>query len=173
MEYPGAPPLTEYIVSRDPPEPAFRPAVYFPPPPAPTVYVAPRPAPGPKKATLLACILQALLIVLVVVIAVCLLWPGGRRGLAGALAARGWVLYTRPGCSFSDAQLEVLGVRRYPKQVVCLGEAAKLAPGVRPPYPCRDVPAFPFWANEYTSASRVGLQEKSELREMVRFPAGS
>ena len=86
-------------------------------------------------------------------------------GLGGALAAAGWVLYTRPGCIYCEKQMDALGGAGYPKRVVCSGGAPKDA---QAPRPCSEVAAFPFWVNERRpELTRTGLQSREELRRMA------
>ncbi len=126
-------------------------------------------------------------IALCVVAAIVLLaawWGRRQQSLVTQLADKGWMLYTKPGCSYCTAQYAELGIYdgTYPKQVVC-GDAPEpvvLGPGgtrtipVNPtlkqtlgPVPCRAVPGFPFWVNAKTGDQRTGLQRQSALKAMA------
>ena len=131
----------------------------------------------PPKGNGNSAALTALLIVLLVfaILYLCLQAQQcqGGRSLGNALASCGWVLYTRPGCSYCTKQMDALGEATYPKQVVCAGSAASASGTMsdsQGPYLCKNVPAFPFWVNEYTSATRMGLQDRKQLHQMLKSP---
>jgi hypothetical protein len=160
MDQPG---IGQFIV--DAPS-APTPQQFYPAPAPAAVYVA-----RPRSPVRGGAIPAALLIVLLVVAILCICMQKRasgcrRRGLAASLAARGWYLYTRPGCSYCTKQLAVLNTAAYPKQVVCVGVQSSPS-GVRGPYTCMDVKAFPFWANEHTQATRTGLQNRQQLESML------
>jgi hypothetical protein len=111
----------------------------------------------------LACLLLLILFIAAIA-AAARMWR--RVVLAEALAADGWVLYTRPGCAYCSKQLAVLGVARYSKQMVCGPGASALAP--MGPVLCKDVPVFPYWVNERTLEARAGLQHRRQLWGMLR-----
>jgi len=163
-------PINQYIV---PSRPAYAPQR----PTAPPQGYAPAPLPGkqsPPRGGASPNVLTALLIVLVVVAILYLAmqyWGGSSLG--NALASCGWILYTRPGCGYCDKQMDALGENTYSKQVVCVGGASSAAGTMsdsQGPYLCKKVPAFPFWVNEYTSATRTGLQDKKQLHQMIKHP---
>ncbi len=172
-------PLGQFIVDT-PPAAAQPQQFYTAAPPPQQYYEAPASAkaykvvPIPPKGNGNAGVLTALLIVLLVIAIVYLAmqyWGG--RSLGSALASCGWVLYTRPGCTHCTKQMTALGEDTYPKQVVCVGSAASASGSMsdsQGPYLCKNVPAFPFWVNEYTSATRTGLQDRKQLRHMLKSP---
>jgi hypothetical protein len=117
--------------------------------------------------------LMALLIVLVV-IAILYLTMRTSAGvyLGDALASCGWVLYTTPGCIYCDKQLAIFGRGSYPAQGVCMADPSGRMPDTPGPgmYSCSKIPAFPFWVNTKTAATRTGLQDLSQLDQMLRHP---
>jgi len=168
------PEIAQFIVDRSgAPQAANAPTpqLFYPSPPPAAIYVAqPRVAPygsGP--------VVAALLVVLLAVTVFYLARQSRKeRSLSRDLAACGWVLYTRPGCSFCAKQTAALGVKTYPKQVVCArATPLETVAGFQPPYACKDVKAFPFWANEFTGATRTGFQGREQLRQMLRNPSAS
>lgn len=145
--------------------------------PAKTYTVVPTPPKRNGNAGVFTALLIVLLVFAILYLGLSALQYRGSRGLGDALASRGWVLYTRPGCAFCTKQVSALypgGTENvYPKQVVCVGDAASASGSMsdsQGPYLCKNVPAFPFWANEYTTATRTGLQDRKQLRQMLKAP---
>ena len=136
--------------------------------PPTTVYVAQvRTALFSRSSSVLAAILIVLLIVVIFYFA-------RRRTLARNLAACGWILYTRPGCGFCTKQIMTLGVKTYPKQIVCIGSTSLGGMSdSQGPYMCENVNAFPFWVNEFTNATRTGFQNREQLYQMLWNPSSS
>ncbi len=107
--------------------------------------------------TLPAACLVALIVVLVLYLAVAR--PGSDcRKLAQDLAACGWVLDARPGCGFCDLQMRILGAEGYPKLVCCGPTKTRNR--------CASLRGFPCWINEYTHEERVGLLNRTQLKQM-------
>jgi hypothetical protein len=111
-----------------------------------------------------------LLIILIIVVLHRLLSPEWKkRGLAGALADREWILYTRPGCGYCTKQMDVLG-GGYSKRVVCVSGASTAAGSMSElegPLKCKEVSGFPTWVNARTGKVKTGLRDRAELDAML------
>ena len=164
-------PITQFIV--DAPDAALmseEPQQFFPAPSPAAVYVSVPQGPGRSRSSR-SNLVTALMIVLLVIAILYLVMRC--RGLGSALASRGWVLYTSPGCMFCEKQMAALRADKYPKHVVCVGGVAHgsgTMHDAQGPLTCKGISAFPFWANEETGATRTGLQNRKQLRKMVRSP---
>jgi hypothetical protein len=168
-----------------PPSYSVAPATYSEPPTTysakPSAYSADAPgrlynasARSPGGSYFMPAVVAALVLVLIVL----LVARQTSQGLANSLAARGWVLYTRPGCPYCTKQLDELGLtgkKTYPRTVVC-GSAPALTgagDGAKRAQPtCEAVSGVPFWFNVRTAASRTGLQNRKALEHMLRHPGG-
>jgi hypothetical protein len=180
MDSPTPQPLGQFIVDSPPAAPpqqfyaASAPQQYYEAPAAAKAYkVVPIPPKGNGNSGVLTALLIVLLVVAILYLCLQAQQYQGGRSLGNALASCGWVLYTRPGCTYCTKQMDALGEDTYPKQVVCVGSAASASGTMsdsQGPYLCKNVPAFPFWVNEYTSATRTGLQDRKQLRQMLRSP---
>jgi hypothetical protein len=168
MDSPTPQPLGQFIVDSPPAAP---PQQYYEAPAAAKTYkVVPISPEGNGNSGVLTALLIVLLVVAILYLA--MHYQGG-RSLGNALASCGWVLYIRPGCPLCTKQMDALGEDTYPRQVVCFGSAASASGTMsdsQGPYLCDKVPGFPFWVNEYTSATRSGLQDRKQLRQMLRSP---
>lgn len=128
------------------------------------------------------------LCVIVVIILLAWWWSSRQQPLVNQLASQGWMLYTKPGCSYCTAQYAELGIYdgAYPNQVVCDSPPSPLGPGGTPVFPidpkqlkkaigqtlgpiaCEDVPGFPYWINAKNGDYRVGLQRQADLQAMLK-----
>jgi hypothetical protein len=93
-------------------------------------------------------------------------WSG--QSLGHRVAARGWTLYTVPGCSWCKKQLRELG--EYPKLVIC-GAAPGVPNDQGTPFLCSSISGFPFWANDTTRVTRTGFQDAESLEQMATSQA--
>lgn len=103
--------------------------------------------------------LATALIVVMCALVVWLAWGG--RTSADRLAARGWELFTLPGCGACTQQLRLLGgAMTYRPTYVC----GRAPPGRRE-QECPGV--YPTWRNAATGEVRTGVQDAAALREMM------
>lgn len=109
---------------------------------------------------------KAILLALVVVLAVVAIFCVCKDVNEDLEAAR-WILHTKEGCPACERQLEVLG-GSYGLLVVC-DQQNNVSSNYtdNPPYKCAEIEAFPFWYNEKSGETKIGLQSKSELRAMA------
>jgi hypothetical protein len=176
MDSPTPQPLGQFIVDSPPAAPPQQfyaaQAQYYEAPGAAKAYqVVPTPPKGNGNSGVLIALLIVLLVVAILYMCLKAQQYQGGRSLGNALASCGWVLYTLPGCTYCTKQMDALGEATYPKQVVCgRSTASGTMSDSQGPYLCKNVQAFPFWVNEYTSATRTGLQDRKQLRQMLRSP---
>lgn len=125
--------------------------------------------PHPKK---LHSVLYYALIIISVIIGICLISKVFKYNtISSALAAQGWVLYTRPGCVYCHKQLKILNDPEYPRHVRCLSATAcdpTKYLDTRAPMRCNEVNAYPYWINAWTRAIRIGLQSTENLKNMCQ-----
>ena len=136
----------------------------------PKIYVQAAPQ-APSDSSGSSGLILALLIIAVVIIGY-YYWSRSKGGssLAKDLASCGWVLYMMPGCGYCHKQMDVLGVKVYPKQVVCKG-GMPASPGTnyKGKMDCGAIKAYPHWENEKTGETRTGLQTTSQLQSMLDY----
>lgn len=105
--------------------------------------------------------------VAIILILIMVYWAMMPQDMGDKLAARGWILYIRDGCSFCERQLTVLG-GSYPKIVECTAAGKLVRSGCgNPPFACHRVSAFPHWWCSETKETRTGLQTLSQLQSMM------
>jgi len=106
-----------------------------------------------------ALVAAGLILLTILVIKAC---SPSKKLVAEALMGSGWTLYTRPGCGYCTKQLKIVG-SKFTRTVDCSPNANGT------PMACSDpsITGFPFWKNSKTGATRVGLQELSELEKMA------
>lgn len=110
-------------------------------------------APGSSCLGPVGAALVAALVVLLCALIAMLALDGTLRA---RLAARGWLMYTLPGCAACTQQLRILGPSlTYSPTRVCLAGTPD----------CPD--AFPTWRNVRTGEVRVGVQGAAALRAMA------
>ena len=88
--------------------------------------------------------------------------------LSEAVAANGWILYTRAGCRWCDKQLHTLG-GSYPKRVECPGMLGT-DPKLHVDPVCGTAAGFPYWRNTNTKYDRSGYQDFASLVLMAAEP---
>lgn len=111
----------------------------------------------------LKCIIIAVAVILIVLI---VFHMGSPKAMARRLAARGWVLVTKEGCTYCEKQLDVLG-GKYPKTARCSADGDMIDSDVAIPFDCKEISGFPYWQNLQTGETKVGLQDKAALKEML------
>lgn len=165
------PNISAFIVDRPPDAPS--PQAFYPPPPPPVVFTAVPRADlvRPKKQDGTATVLAVLIALVVVAIIYVVFFRRRERGLVHELVASGWVLYTRPGCPYCVRQMDALGVKKYPREVVCIGSTSSASGTMsdsQGPLKCSNVNVFPYWHNTFSNATRTGLQSRADLERMAR-----
>lgn len=108
-------------------------------------------------------LLVALAVVLVVLVMYYMATPSA---IATALERRGWVVYYRAGCGYCTAQKKALGPYRLAVECDTSRRATSEYVG---PLSCDspEIKGFPFWYNERTKESRLGLQSIAALKAMA------
>jgi hypothetical protein len=122
-----------------------------------------RVAPPAMWGTTGIALLVALAVVLVVLV---MYYMAAPSTVATALERRGWVVYYRAGCGYCTAQKKALGPYRLAVECDTSRRATSEYVG---PLSCDspEIKGFPFWYNERTKESRLGLQNITALKAMA------